>query len=180
MTYRTLTTLNERRDAVRVPSGSYRPLKTFPPERHSDIVRRPGGIIKVPGRLISAPVSCGSPSRLTRLLLNVTIERSLGPVQVVISPEKTTGDLIKAALDIYSREKRRPLLPESDPHRFELHYSQFSLESLKREEKLINLGSRNFFMCSKPSISSCSSCSEEAKMTIFTAFPLTKLMDFLL
>lgn len=63
------------------------------------------------------------------MLLNVTIGRSLGPVQVVISPEKTTGDLIKAALDIYSREKRRPLLPESDPHRFELHYSQFSLES---------------------------------------------------
>jgi len=62
------------------------------------------------------------------LLLNVTIERSLGPVQVVISPEKTTGDLIKAALEIYAREKRRPLLPETDPHRFELHYSQFSLE----------------------------------------------------
>jgi hypothetical protein len=129
MTYRTLTSLNERRDAVRVSSGSYRPLKTFPPERHSDLVRRPGGIIKVPGRLLSAPVTSGPPSRLTRLLLNVTIGRSLGPVQVVISPEKTTGDLIKAALDIYSREKRRPLLPETDPRRFELHYSQFSLES---------------------------------------------------
>jgi hypothetical protein len=52
---------------------------------------------------------------MTKLLLNVTIERSLGPVQVVISPEKTTGDLIKAALEIYAREKRRPLLPETDP-----------------------------------------------------------------
>jgi hypothetical protein len=127
MTYRTLTTLNEQRDAVRVPPGSFRSLKTFPPERHSGLVRRPGGLINVPGRLASAPESpC---SRLTKLLLNVTIGRSLGPVQVVISPEKTTGDLIKASLEIYAREKRRPLLPETDPHRFELHYSQFSLES---------------------------------------------------
>lgn len=129
MTYRTLTTLNERRDAGRVPPGSYRSLKTFPPERHSDLVRRPGGLIKVPGRLVSAPETGGSPCKLTKLLLNVTIGRSLGPVQVVISSENTTGDLIKAALEIYAREKRRPLLPETDPHRFELHYSQFSLES---------------------------------------------------
>ncbi|XP_062147156.1 uncharacterized protein At4g22758-like [Alnus glutinosa] len=178
MTYRTLTSLNERRDAVRVPPGSYRSLKTFPPERHSGLVRRPGGLINVPGRLASAPESpC---SRLTKLLLNVTIGRSLGPVQVVISPEKTTGDLIKAALEIYAREKRRPLLPETDPHRFELHYSQFSLESLKRESKLINLGSRNFFLCSTPSTSIGSSCYEEAKKTTITSFPLTKLMDFLL
>ena len=57
---------------------------------------------------------------------------------------------------------------------------------LKADEKLINLGSRNFFMCSKPSTSSVSvnlsSCSEEANLAItFTSpFPLTRLMDFLL
>ncbi|KAL4602608.1 hypothetical protein ACB092_10G065400 [Castanea dentata] len=175
--------------AVRVPSSSttssssyYRSMQTFPPERHADLVRRRGGLITVPRRIAPAPETCGGSQspRLTKLLLNVTIERSLGPIHVVIPPENKVRDLTKTALEIYAREKRRPLLPETDPHCFELHYSQFSLESLKPEEKLINLGSRNFFLCYKPSSSAGSSCSKEAKKAINTAFPLTKLMDFLL
>ncbi|XP_048320072.2 uncharacterized protein At4g22758 [Ziziphus jujuba] len=158
-----------------------RSLHTFPPDRHSDIFRRPGGLISVPGKLkpASAPEN-RAPRRLTKLLLNVTIERSLGPVQVVMPPENTVGDLVKSAMEIYVREKRRPLLVDNNPHRFELHYSQFSLESLKVEEKLINLGSRNFFLCSKPITSVSSSCSEEASKANHSLFPLTKLMDFLL
>ncbi|KAG2681393.1 hypothetical protein I3760_11G142500 [Carya illinoinensis] len=174
-------THNRRRDEFRLPpTASIRSLKTLPPDRHSDIVRRPGGFTTAPRRLNSAPSIGGSTSGLTRLLLNVTIERSLGPVQLVMPQENTIRDLIKAALEIYDREKRRPLLPATDPHRFELHYSQFSLESLRPEEKLMNLGSRNFFLCSKPSASAGSSCSEEAKKATDIAFPLTKLMDFLL
>ncbi|EHA8589671.1 hypothetical protein COCNU_scaffold011891G000040 [Cocos nucifera] len=88
--------------------------------------------------------------RLTKLLLNVTIERSLGPVHVVMPPENTVADLVRAAVDAYVKEGRRPLLPLADPKVFDLHYSQYSLESLNPEEKLINLGSRNFFLCSKP------------------------------
>lgn len=67
--------------------------------------------------------------QLTKLLMNVNIEKSLGPVKVVISPENTVGDLIKAAIEIYGKEKRRPLLDDTDPRCFELHYSQFSLQS---------------------------------------------------
>ncbi|KAF4366581.1 hypothetical protein F8388_004245 [Cannabis sativa] len=163
--------------------GSEWPLLSFPPERNSvDLARRPGGILSVPtGRFfLPAKEKMTSPRRPTKLLLNVTMERSLGPVQVVIGSENTVGDLVKAAVELYVGEKRRPLLPETDPHRFELHYSQFSLESLKEEEKLINLGSRNFFLCSKAkrvmsSIKS-SSCSEEATSLL----PLTRLMDLLL
>lgn len=51
---------------------------------------------------------------------------------------------------------------------------------LKAEEKLINLGSRNFFLCSKPIASVNSFCSEEANKETQSPFPLTKLMDFLL
>lgn len=125
--------------AVRVPSSSttsssssyYRSMQTFPPERHADLVRRRGGLITVPRRISLAPGTAGGSQspRLTKLLLNVTIERSLGPIHVVISPENKVRDLKKTALEIYAREKRRPLLPETDPHCFELHYSQFSLES---------------------------------------------------
>ncbi|XP_019172681.1 PREDICTED: uncharacterized protein At4g22758-like [Ipomoea nil] len=85
--------------------------------------------------------------KLTKLLLNVNIQNSLGPVHVVMSPENSVADLIRAAVEIYAKEKRRPLLASTDPARYELHYSQFSLESLKPEEFLKNLKSRKFFLC---------------------------------
>ncbi|XP_062030360.1 uncharacterized protein At4g22758-like [Rosa rugosa] len=173
------------------PAVSERTLQTFPPERRTNLVRRPGGLISVPGRLLKAPETRleNSQYRLTKLLLNVTIERSLGPVHVLMSPENTVSDLIKSAVEIYVKEKRRPLVKETDPHRFELHYSQFSLESLKEDQKLIKLGSRNFFLCSKASDSDAllsssvvnpSNCSKEAKKEINSPFPLIKFMDFLL
>ncbi|KAF8027110.1 hypothetical protein BT93_E0130 [Corymbia citriodora subsp. variegata] len=175
---------------VRAPSD--RSLQTFPPESHTDLVRRRGGLITVPRRLaprpqppppphppavLSAAAAAGGPERL---LLNVTVERSLGPVQVVMAREKSVGDLIRASVEAYGKEKRRPLLRGSDPRCFELHYSPFSLECLRPEEKLINLGSRNFFLCSKRSPSSNSSCSGEATMEANSPLPLTHLMDFLL
>lgn len=52
---------------------------------------------------------------------------------------------------------------------------------LKAEEKLINLGSRNFFMCSKPkTFVNSTNCSEQANKEANSLFPLTKLMDYLL
>ncbi|KAG0474559.1 hypothetical protein HPP92_014245 [Vanilla planifolia] len=87
--------------------------------------------------------------RPTKLLVNVTVERSLGPIHVLISPENTVAELIQAAVDTYVREGRRPLLALTDPKGFELHYSKFTLESLDPQEKVVNLGSRNFFVCSR-------------------------------
>ncbi|KAG8659362.1 uncharacterized protein At4g22758-like isoform X1 [Manihot esculenta] len=155
-----------RHIVTRPPSSpSERSLQTFPPERHSDLVRRRGGRISVPGNLTlpTTEIRNGS-QKLTKLLLNVNIERSLGPVQVIMAPDNMVKDLIKAAIEIYAREKRRPLLKETNPDGFQLHYSQFSLESLKAEEKLINLGSRNFFLCSKPSSAVKCGCSKQPKM----------------
>ncbi|KAF9685733.1 hypothetical protein SADUNF_Sadunf03G0084800 [Salix dunnii] len=138
------------------------------PERYSDPVRGRGGLVSAPGNLISAKQKNESSSKkvLAKLLLKVNIERSLGPVHVILSPENTVKDLVKSAIDIYVKERRRPLLKQVDSDRFELHYSQFSLESLKPEEKLINLGSRNFFLCSKPSSAVNSSSTADTKMAI--------------
>lgn len=69
------------------------------------------------------------PPKLTKLLLNVTIQGSLGAVQVVMSPESTVGDLVTASVRQYAKEGRRPILTTTDPSKFDLHYSQFSLES---------------------------------------------------
>ncbi|KAJ8767849.1 hypothetical protein K2173_020789 [Erythroxylum novogranatense] len=130
--------------------------------------------------------------KLTKLLLNVTIQGSVGAVQVLISPESTVGDLIAATIQLHTKERRRPILP-ADPSRFDLHYSQFSLEHLAREEKLAALGSRNFFLCPKRTVtddtlggsgglattSSPSSCSKEAETASKGGFTWLKFMDFL-
>nr|XP_009795243.1 PREDICTED: uncharacterized protein LOC104241967 [Nicotiana sylvestris]XP_016464395.1 PREDICTED: uncharacterized protein LOC107787354 [Nicotiana tabacum] len=117
--------------------------------------------------------------KLKKLLLNVHIQNSLGPVHVVISHENAVGDLIKAAIEIYVKEKRRPLLPSRDSRCYQLHYSQFSLESLKPEEKLLNLESRNFFLCPKPNCSINSSCKVKAKAAAKLPLLLAKFMDLL-
>ncbi|XP_038902782.1 uncharacterized protein At4g22758 [Benincasa hispida] len=135
---------------------------------------------------LSAPSLDGRP-KMTRLLLNVTIQGSLGPVHVLISPEMTVADLVSATVRQYLKEGRRPILPTADPSAFDLHYSQFSLESLDKEEKLIALGSRNFFLCPRKSednndliASSSSSCSKEAKESAKSSgsFSWFKFIDF--
>uniref|UniRef100_A0A7C8YYV7 DUF7054 domain-containing protein n=1 Tax=Opuntia streptacantha TaxID=393608 RepID=A0A7C8YYV7_OPUST len=120
--------------------------------------------------------------RVRKLLVKVTVERSVGPVQVVMSAEDTVADLINAVVELYKREKRRPLMSEiGDPTCFELHYSPFNLECLKMEEKLVNLESRNFFLCRKPNAKSMLTCyDDQVKKAENSAFPLTNLMDFLL
>ncbi|KAL9263893.1 hypothetical protein AKJ16_DCAP15603 [Drosera capensis] len=90
----------------------------------------------------------GGKPHVIKLLLNVTIQGSLGAVQVVMLQEATVDELIGAAVRQCVKEGRRPVLEApGSTSGFDLHYSQFSLESLKREEKLVNLGSRNFFLC---------------------------------
>eukprot|EP01018_Ginkgo_biloba_P026231 Gb_07712 [translate_table: standard] len=84
-----------------------------------------------------------------RLLLNVTVLRSIGVFHVLISKDATVHDVIKATLALYAKEGRRPLLSSEDPSSFGLHYSQFSMDSLNPSEAIDDLGSRNFFLCPK-------------------------------
>jgi len=78
------------------------------------------------------------PRQPPKLLLKVTIMGSLGPVQVVMTTESAVGDLVAAAVNQYIKEGRRPILPSNDPSHFDLHYSQFTLESkLPSTKKLI-------------------------------------------
>ncbi|PAN25942.1 hypothetical protein PAHAL_4G336100 [Panicum hallii] len=96
--------------------------------------------------------------RLTRLLVNVTVDRSLWPVHLVLGADATVADLVRAAVAAYAREGHRPPLQPGgaagggDPaDGFELHFSKYSLESLSPEEKVVDLGSRNFFLCARRS-----------------------------
>ncbi|KAJ1257846.1 hypothetical protein BS78_10G027600 [Paspalum vaginatum] len=96
--------------------------------------------------------------RLTRLLVNVTVDRSLWPLHLVLRADATVADLVRAAVAAYVREGRRPPLQQPTAAAadegdaadgFELHFSKYSLESLRPEEKVVDLGSRNFFLCAR-------------------------------
>ncbi|XP_015077841.1 uncharacterized protein At4g22758-like [Solanum pennellii] len=128
----------------------------------------------------SAAISEEKQQKLTKLLVKVNLQNSVGPVHVVMSPENTVGELMKSAIEIYVKEKRRPLLPSSDSRCYELHYSQFSLESLNLEEKLMNLVSRSFFLCRKSNCRLNSSLKNKTKGTEKLPFILAKFMDVLI
>lgn len=101
----------------------------------------------------SPPPDGGDAGRRTpsKVLLSVAVQRSMWPLHVMASAEWTVADLVAAAVALYVKEGRRPLLPSADPAEFGLHFSQFSLESLDPKEKVMDLGSRSFFLCPKPS-----------------------------
>ncbi|XP_042436180.1 uncharacterized protein At4g22758-like [Zingiber officinale] len=129
-------------------------------------MRRP----KTQPELLCRGAATSSPTRVpAKVLVNVAVQRSLGPVQVVASTEWSVGELVAAALARYDREGRRPTLPAAEPSAFGLHYSQFSLECLNPEEKLINLGSRNFFLCLKPETEKSNSSSSSGSGSAATA-----------
>nr|CAB3469441.1 unnamed protein product [Digitaria exilis] len=101
-----------------------------------------------------SPASLGAAAadrRLTRLLVNVTVDGSLWPLHLVLPADATVADLVRAAVAAYIREGRRPPLHQHGGDEFELHFSKYSLESLKPEEKVLDLGSRNFFLCARRS-----------------------------
>ncbi|MCD7464191.1 hypothetical protein HAX54_052265 [Datura stramonium] len=159
----------------------------------SEMSRRPR---TVPELFNGKESAAGSPPelpvrpKLTKLLLNVTIQRSLGAIQVLISPESTVNDLIAAAVRQYSKEGRRPALCSKDFSDYDLHYSQFSLDSLDRAEKLMALGTRNFFLCPKKFAAETSMCSDltasssrckkQADTDISIDLPWPKFTDFML
>eukprot|EP00253_Pinus_taeda_P032241 PITA_32241 len=83
-----------------------------------------------------------------KLLVNVTVARSLGPLRELLSKDATVEDAIKATLVLYAKEGRKPILSNTSAS-FGLHYSQFCINCLNPGDKVKDLGSRTFFLCSK-------------------------------
>ena len=75
----------------------------------------------------AVPAARRTPSKV---LVSVAVLRSMWPLHVMASAEWNVADLVAAAVELYVKEGRRPLLPASDPAAFGLHYSQFCLEGM--------------------------------------------------
>ena len=64
---------------------------------------------------------------INKMLVNVTVAQSSGPLRLLLSKDATVEEVIKETLALYAKEGRKPLLT-NDPTSFGLHYSQFSID----------------------------------------------------
>lgn len=115
------------------------------PKTHPELLNRDDRPVLMKNNKMNPPLEALSANKL---LVSVTVAQSIGPLRLLLSKDATVENVIKAALVLYAKEGRKPLL-SSDPTSFGLHYSQFSIDCLNPTDKIKDLGSRNFFLCSK-------------------------------
>ncbi|KAB1217106.1 hypothetical protein CJ030_MR4G021215 [Morella rubra] len=82
----------------------------------------------------------------SKVVVNVTVEGSPGPVRTLVKLGATVEETIKVVVDKYSEERRTPKLDRDALCSFELHHSHFSLTSLDKSELLGDVGSRSFYL----------------------------------
>ncbi|CAN1333116.1 Uncharacterized protein At4g22758 [Linum perenne] len=100
-------------------------------------------------------------SRDAKVVVNVTVEGSPGPVRTMVKLGSTVEDTIKLVVNKYSEEGRTPKLNRgsSDHHHhdpsssYELHHSHFSLRCLEKSELIGDVGSRSFYLRRNSSLS---------------------------
>ncbi|KAF5207937.1 Ppr containing protein, partial [Thalictrum thalictroides] len=63
-----------------------------------------------------------------KVVVNVTVEGSPGPVRTLVKLGASVEDTIKLVVDKYSKEGRSPQLGRDNVSFFDLHHSHFSLE----------------------------------------------------
>ncbi|KAA0042842.1 uncharacterized protein E6C27_scaffold44G003530 [Cucumis melo var. makuwa] len=109
-----------------------------------------------------------------KVVINVTVEGSPGPVRAMVKLGSNVDDTIKLVVAKYVEEGRTPKLePITSPSSFELHHSYFSLQSLDRKDIIGELGSRSFYLRKTyGGESSTASTREIIKETMDVALPI--------
>ncbi|KAH8513561.1 hypothetical protein H0E87_006722 [Populus deltoides] len=69
-----------------------------------------------------------------KVVVNVTVEGSPGPVRTMVKLGSSVDDTIKLVVDKYSEEGRTPKLDKDAALTYELHHSYFSLQCKSRFE----------------------------------------------
>ncbi|OWM71881.1 uncharacterized protein At4g22758-like [Punica granatum] len=94
----------------------------------------------------SPQISCERPKNETKVVVNVAVEGSPGPVKVMLKLSSTVEETIKLVVGKYSEEGRSPKLDPDCSSAFKLHHSHFSLQSLDKSKVMGDLGSRKFYL----------------------------------
>uniref|UniRef100_A0A7N0V3W9 DUF7054 domain-containing protein n=1 Tax=Kalanchoe fedtschenkoi TaxID=63787 RepID=A0A7N0V3W9_KALFE len=81
-----------------------------------------------------------------KVVVNVTVEGSVGPIRTMVRLGSSVEDTIKLTLEKYAKEGRRSMLCNEDGVSFDLHDSYFSLQCLGKSELIGDIGSRSFYL----------------------------------
>lgn len=81
-----------------------------------------------------------------KVVVNVTIEGSTGPVRTMVKLGSTVEDTISHVVDKYREEGRSPKIDSNVPSSFQLYLSYFSLQGLDKSEVIGNVNSRSFYL----------------------------------
>ncbi|KAI3468863.1 hypothetical protein Pfo_025526 [Paulownia fortunei] len=93
-----------------------------------------------------------------KVVVNVTVEGSPGPIRTMVKLGSNVEDTIKLVIKKYNEEGRTPHFDKDAAATCELHHSYFSLESLSKSDLIGDVGSRSFYL------RKCSSgCSDDSR-----------------
>ncbi|KAK2426068.1 hypothetical protein QL285_024776 [Trifolium repens] len=82
-----------------------------------------------------------------KVVVNVTVEGSTGPVRTMVKLGSTVDDTIRHVVHKYREEGRSPKIDDSIvPSSFQLYLSYFSLQGLDKSEEIGNVNSRSFYL----------------------------------
>ncbi|KAK7366831.1 hypothetical protein VNO80_08830 [Phaseolus coccineus] len=81
-----------------------------------------------------------------KVVVNVTVEGSPGPVRTMVKLGSSVDDTIKLVVNKYREEGRSPDINPNMASSFQLHHSHFSLQSLNKSEVIADVGSRSFYL----------------------------------
>ncbi|CAN4127435.1 unnamed protein product [Withania somnifera] len=126
---------DDRRD-VTVPSLEI----LFRPQTCSDIFVSPDYLIS------GSPPSFQDYKKEAKVVVNVTVEGSPGPVRTMIKLGSSVDETIRLVIDKYSEEGRTPRLDKNADSSFQLYQSYFSLKSLSNTDVIGDVGSRSFYL----------------------------------
>ncbi|XP_076954123.1 uncharacterized protein At4g22758-like [Bidens hawaiensis] len=99
-----------------------------------------------PELLPCSPERNESYNKDAKVLIKVTVEGSVGPIQALVKLGSSVDETIKFVTSKYNAERRSPRLDQDDMTNFELHHSYFSLHCLDKSNMIGDIGSRSFYL----------------------------------
>ncbi|KAK9143696.1 hypothetical protein Syun_013096 [Stephania yunnanensis] len=104
-----------------------------------------------------------------KVVVSVTVEGSPGPVRALVRLGASVEETIGTVVNKYGEEGRRPLLPGVEElSAFDLHHSHFSLQSINKNVKIGEVGSRSFYLRRNNSSRSSNSGKEDLRPSTLT------------
>ncbi|KAF0935207.1 hypothetical protein E2562_031154 [Oryza meyeriana var. granulata] len=94
----------------------------------------------------AASLSNCNPWGEAKVVVSVAVEGSVGPVKAMVRLGASVGEAIAAVVERYAKEGRSPRLDPAAAEAFQLHHSHFCLQSLNKNDKIGDVGGRNFYL----------------------------------